>query len=137
MHSLRDFLTTEVTDADLDGLTPSTASYEMTNPPAHLLRGGRDPVGWYIRFQDGTFEVGDYPLPASECDTQTVADYDTVAPTMRWTKADWDENVQAVAALAAEGKIMLHAHTDVSKWGPLSQFMLNVVRDRFYVLHSA
>jgi hypothetical protein len=137
LQAFRDFLTSEVTDADMEGLTPCTASYELTDPPQHLLHDGSDSVGWFIRFQDGRFVVGDHPLAESDCDFLTVGDYAALAPTFRWSRAEWDENVQRVIGLGREGKVRNYSDPDPGKWRPLSSFMLDVVRDRFYIRHTA
>jgi hypothetical protein len=35
---------------------------EFTDPPAHLLEPGFTSVGFFLRVENGAYEVGDYPI---------------------------------------------------------------------------
>lgn len=131
VDALRQYLATGLGDENLDGIT-AAASFETTNPPAHLLKDGRDAVGWFIRIEGGQVEVGDHPL--AEADVHTLADYEAMAESFRIS--DIEEYSRSLQKKTAEGK--MRTTGDRSKAQPISELMMRIdLRDGFYARYTA
>jgi hypothetical protein len=85
-------------ERDLEGID-FTASEEFLDPPAHLLSGDNQTIGFYYRIRAGELEVSDRPLPESETTVKTVVDYDTALP---FARRSVDENARLSGKSVAE-----------------------------------
>lgn len=128
----RAFLERELAGETFEGVNV-TMSYEMTNPPAHLLRDGRTSIGWHFRIADGKCELGDHPLP--EADLVLVADYETEREILKMTNEEHTAHVRNGdrAKIVTAGKYRV---TGNPRLIPPVFERINP-RDRFYVLHTA
>lgn len=80
IERFRNFLTTEVDPADLEGVTFSM-SWEAMGPPAHLRQTPGGSVGCSMRIAEGRLEVGDQPLWRADC--ALIIDYQVMAESYR------------------------------------------------------
>jgi hypothetical protein len=86
---------------DLAGID-YTMCEEFTNPPRHLRRPGEPTIGFYLKIDDGSVEVGDHPVKDAEL--RIVSDYDEALGVAR----DPDSaaaNPEAIASRLAAGTI--------------------------------
>lgn len=129
----RDFLTRELEGVSFEGVPDVTMSYEMTDPPAHLLRDGRKSVGWHIAIKDGEWKLGDHAL--EEADLRLVADYEVERAILKMTNAEHTEHVRngERAKIVAAGQYRVTG--DPRRIPPV--FERIAPRDRFYVLFTA
>ena len=111
-------------------------SVEATNPPAHLLRGGRATLGWYLRCKDSQIEIGDYPL--ADADHRMIADYDLLR---KWYKLTDEEDRPFIQTempkLLQEHKLHIH-YGDPERVQKLTELQwLMHWRDEFYSVYTA
>jgi hypothetical protein len=131
VDAMRQYLSDKVAAENLEGITAS-ASFEYTDPPAHLLRGGRETIGYYIRVRDGKIEVGDHPLPGA--DAQCVFDYNLIAPTYRYSaEEDLRWMSEHMEKAIAEGRMKISGDAST-----LQTVLIRAdMRDGFFAAYTA
>jgi|SRR3974390_133777 len=112
----------------------ATASTELTNPPAHLLRGdGHNSIGWTICIKDGKAEVFDGPN-MHRADVCMIGPYDPMGLALRMPNVEYLKFfAEHAPRLEAEGKIIYTGDQDVAA---LYFFMLGI-RNEFYSVVTA
>jgi hypothetical protein len=74
IDAVRGVVETLLADVPLGG-ADFTISEEVTDPPAELIEGRAEPVGWFLRIRDGRIDIGSDP--AANADFRLIADYET------------------------------------------------------------
>lgn len=131
VHALREYLTRELADVDLE-LVACSFSAEFTDPPAHLLRAdGRATIGYSFRIGSGKLEVFDGADDTAAA--RAVCDYASVC-------GHYHLNAEQERPWAAEAYPKLIAEGKVKRFGDVSTLNnLNRVidiRNDFYAVHS-
>lgn len=128
--ALRDYLTAKLGDGPFEG--SASMSFETTDPPTHLLRGGQETVGWFLRLRDGRLEVGDRALP--DADVRLVIDYETQARSFRiQDPAEYAANLQRLNASGA-----VKSTGDRTKVRPIQELFVRAdVPNGFYHAYTA
>lgn len=105
ISAIRGLAETLFADAPLAGVD-FTISEEVTDPPAELLQGRTEPIGWYLRIRDGRVAIGSEP--AADADFRLIADYETLHVLARRIWADDPDGIAQARELAeasAAGKL--------------------------------